>query len=153
MWKGLVLSFSLAHFHVETAMHEEEVIVAFGVTPWVEAIPCAMHPVWGGLKLVTVGKKVSRFLFFSLWNTYRQTSSPSIASCSSVLAKETLPPITAPMMYTNQVNRPEHIERKNNTSINYFRVAAVNFGIFKGIVFPKNGMHQRTETQENGTTA
>lgn len=29
---------------------------------------------------------------------YRQTSSPSIASCSSVLANETLPPITAPII-------------------------------------------------------
>lgn len=32
-----------------------------------------------------------------------------MASCSSVLAKETLPPITAPIMYTNHVKRPEHM--------------------------------------------
>lgn len=41
-------------------------------------------------------------------NSHRHTSSPSMASCSSVLAKETLPPITAPIMYTNHVKRPEH---------------------------------------------
>lgn len=41
---------------------------------------------------------------------YRHTSSPSMASCSSVLAKDTLPPMTAPMMYTSHVKRPgQHI--------------------------------------------
>ena len=38
--------------------------------------------------------------------TNRQISSPSMASCSSVLVKLTRPPITAPMMYTSHVSRP-----------------------------------------------
>ncbi len=40
-------------------------------------------------------------------SVYLQTSSPSIASCSSVLANDTRPPITAPIIYTNHVRRPE----------------------------------------------
>ena len=39
-------------------------------------------------------------------NTNRQTSSPSMASCSSVLEKETLPPTSAPIIYTSQDNIP-----------------------------------------------
>ena len=38
---------------------------------------------------------------------YLQTNSPSMASCSSVLANETRPPITEPIIYTNQDKRPE----------------------------------------------
>lgn len=38
--------------------------------------------------------------------SYRQTNSPSMASCSSVLAKDTRPPITAPIIYTSHVKRP-----------------------------------------------
>ena len=39
-------------------------------------------------------------------STNRQTSSPSMASCSSVLEKETLPPTSAPIIYTSQDNMP-----------------------------------------------
>jgi len=37
---------------------------------------------------------------------YLQTSSPSIASCSSVLANDTRPPITEPIIYTSHVSLP-----------------------------------------------
>ena len=42
----------------------------------------------------------------TLYLSYLQTNSPSNASCSSALVKDTLPPITAPMIYTNHVSRP-----------------------------------------------
>ena len=47
--------------------------------------------------------------------SYLQTNSPSMASCSSVLAKDTRPPITAPITYTNHVRRPaSRCEGSNN---------------------------------------
>lgn len=42
------------------------------------------------------------------WSTL-QTSSPSMASCSSLLLNDTLPPTADPMMYTSQVRRPSWI--------------------------------------------
>ncbi len=51
---------------------------------------------------------------------HRHTSSPSMASCSSVLAKDTLPPMTAPMIYTSHVKRPgQHIRNVSIVMIQY----------------------------------
>ena len=46
-------------------------------------------------------------------NTHLQTSSPSMASCSSLLLKETLPPTADPMMKTSHVRRISAIFTSN----------------------------------------